>query len=123
MVAISFPLRLRDGGYLQRSEEPAAILALLHLMASTAGGTWAACPSFGLRDLLESGHRRADVPRLAMERANQALTDLDIDGFRVEEVVREASQHLDVNVYTVTLQSIREAGSLTTTFTAESTPR
>lgn len=122
-MPLSFPLRLRDGGYLQRSEEPAAILALLQLMAATAGGTWAACPVFGLRDLLEAGRQRADAPRLATERANQALADLDIQGFRVAEIVREATQRLDLDVYTVTLASTRDAGSLTTTFTTESAPR
>lgn len=122
-MPLSFPLRLRDGGYLQRSEEPAAILVLLQLMAATAGGTWAACPVFGLRDLLEAGRQRADAPRLATERANQALADLDIQGFRVEEIVREATQRLDLDVYTVTLASTRDAGSLTTTFTTESAPR
>lgn len=122
-MPLSFPLRLRDGGYLQRSEEPAAILALLQLMAATAGGTWAACPVFGLRDLLEAGRQRADAPRLATERANQALADLDIQGFRVAEIVREATQRLDLDVYTVTLASTRDAGSFTTTFTTESAPR
>lgn len=122
-MPLSFPLRLRDGGYLQRSEEPAAILALLQLMAATAGGTWAACPVFGLRDLLEAGRQRADAPRLATERANQALADLDIQGFRVAEIVREATQRLDLDVYTVTLASTRDAGLLTTTFTTESAPR
>lgn len=122
-MPLSFPLRLRDGGYLQRTEEPAAILALMQLMAATAGGTWLACPVFGLRDLLEAGRQRADAPRLAMERANRALADLDIHGFRVEEIVREASQRIALDVYTVTLVSTRDAGSLTTTFTTESAPR
>jgi hypothetical protein len=122
-VPLSFPLRLRDGGYLQRTEEPAAILALLQLMAATAGGTWSACPVFGLRDLLEAGRQRADTPRLALERANQALADLDIRGFRVEEIVREASQRIDLDVYTVTLVSTRDAGSFTSTMAIESVPR
>jgi hypothetical protein len=116
-------LRLRDGGYLQRTEEPGALLALLQMMAATAGGTWAACPNFGLRDLLEAGHQRADTPRLATERANQALADLDIHDFRVEEIVRETSQRIDLDIYTVTLVSTRDTGSFTTTFTTGSAPR
>lgn len=122
-MPLSFPLRLRDGGYLQRTEEPGALLALLQMMAATAGGTWAACPNFGLRDLLEAGRQRADTPRLAAERANQALADLDIQDFRVDEIVRETSQRLDLDIYTVTLVSTRDAGSFTTTFTTEPAPR
>src|SRR5215475_1964841 len=72
-VSATFPIRLREGGFLERCEEPRAILSLLELMAATPGGSWAACPAFGLRDLLESGRQHDDAPRLAAERANLAL--------------------------------------------------
>lgn len=74
-------------------------------MARTPGGSWKACPNFGLRDLLESARSRADAPRLAMERANAALHDLGFADFSVEEIVREVSERRDYDVYTVTLVS------------------
>lgn len=122
-MPLAFPLRLREGGYLQRCEEPAALLSLLQLMAATPGGSWPACPDFGLRDLLESGRQRADVPRLATERANRAFADLGIDDFRVGEIVRETTQRLDLDTYTITLVSSRNPGTYSTTFTSESAVR
>jgi len=75
----------------------------MQLMARTPGGSWKACPNFGLRDLLESGRRSADVPRLAQERANAALQDLGFTDFTVEEIVREVSERRDYDIYAVTL--------------------
>jgi hypothetical protein len=102
---------------LERCEEPAAILSLLQVMAATPGGSWAACPAFGLRDLLESGRQRDDVPRLAAERANLALAELGLHNFRVEEFVREPGQRQDLNVYTVTLVSVETTDSFSTSVT------
>lgn len=116
-MPLSFPIRLREGGFLERCEEPEAILSLLELMAATPGGSWAACPSFGLRDLLESGRQRDDVPRLAAERANLALAELGLHNFRVGEFVREPGQRPELNVYTVTLVSTEPADSFSTTLT------
>jgi hypothetical protein len=92
------------------------MLSLLQLMAATPGGSWAACPSFGLRDLLESGRQRDDVPRLAAERANLALAELGLHNFRVGEFVREPGRP-DLNVYTVTLVSTEPGDSFSTTLT------
>ena len=103
MAFLSFPLRLRDGGTLERTQEPAAVLAFLQTMALTPGGSWAACPEFGLRDLLENPGRRADIPRLALERANQALAIMGIQSFEVASIVRELSARPDHETYSVTL--------------------
>jgi len=116
-LPLSFPIRLGEGGFLERCEEQAAMLSLLQLMAATPGGSWAACPSFGLRDLLESGRQRDDVPRLAAERANRALAELGLHNFRVGEFVREPGERLDLNVYTATLVATEPAESFSTTVT------
>jgi hypothetical protein len=119
MPFLSFPLRLRESGTLQRSEESSALLSFLQVMAVTPGGSWAACPNFGLRDLLESSRQRADSPRLAMERANRAFEDLGITGYRVQEIVRENSQRADFDVYSVTLIATRSAETYSTRITTE----
>jgi hypothetical protein len=80
----------------------------MQLMARTPGGSWKACPSFGVRDLLEDARFRADAPRLAQERANAALQELGFVDFMVEEIVREVSERRDYDVYTVTLVSGNE---------------
>lgn len=105
---LSFPLRVEEGGFLHRSDRSAAILFLMQLMARTPGGSWKACPSFGIRDLLEDARLRADAPRLALERANAALQELGFTEFTVEEIVREVSERRDYDVYSVTLVSGNE---------------
>lgn len=113
---LSFPLRVEEGGFLRRSERSNAILLLMQWMARTPGGTWKACPNFGLRDLLESARRSADAPRLALERANAALQDLGFTEFTVEEIVREVSERRDYDVYAVTLTSSVERYTTTIQF-------
>lgn len=119
MPFLSFPLRLREGGTLQRTEEPAAILSFLYAMALTPGGSWTACPDFGIRDLLEAGRQRADSPRLAMERANRAFEDLGITGYRVQEIVKENTQRADFDVYSVTLIAAHSADVYSTQINIE----
>ncbi len=88
-------------------------------MASTPAGSWAACPHFGLRDLFENGRQRADIPRLATERTNQALADLGILHYRVSEVVREVNPRLDTDVYTVTLTRTSTTETFSTSIQTE----
>lgn len=107
MAYLSFPLRLRNTGMLKRTDEPTAVLAFLEAMALTPGGSWPACPDFGLRDLLENPQRRADTPRLAQERANRALTALSIDNFHVSSIAREIATRPGVETYAVILLSNR----------------
>src|SRR5579863_6210082 len=119
MSFVSFPLRLREGGTLHRTEGPASLITLLYAMALTPGGSWAACPNFGIRDLLESGRQRADSPRLAMERVNQALEDLGLAGYRVKEIVRENPQRADFDVYSITLTASHGSETYSTSVSTE----
>jgi hypothetical protein len=119
MPFLSFPLRLREGGMLHRAEESSALLSFLHVMAITPGGSWAACPNFGFRDLLESGRQRADSPRLAMERANSAFDDLGITSYRVQEIVRENTQRSDFDVYSVILVATHSSETYSTQISSE----
>lgn len=119
MPYLAFPLRLREGGALHRTDEPSALLSFLQAMALTPGGSWAACPSFGFRDLLEAGRQRADSPRLAAERANRAFDDLGIEGYRVEEIVKENTQRADFDVYAVTLIATGSAETYSTQINIE----
>ena len=88
-------------------------------MALTPGGSWAACPNFGFRDLLESGRQRADSPRLALERANRAFDDLGITGYRVQEIVRENTQRTDFDVYSITLVATHSSETYSTRISTE----
>lgn len=114
-------MRVEDGGLLRRSEKVAAILSLLQFMAVTPGGSWKACPSFGFRDLLETGRQRADNQRFALERANQALQELGFTDFVVEDLVREVSDQPHLDTYTVTIVSTSTAESYKTTVQSEAT--
>ena len=86
---LTFPLRLREGGVLHRSDEADAVLRFLHVMAATPGGTWKGCQAFGIRDLLESKTQAAELCRMVAERANRAFQNLGIVHYQVEEVIRQ----------------------------------
>ncbi|MGI4981527.1 MAG: hypothetical protein ACRYHB_14175 [Janthinobacterium lividum] len=112
-------MRLQENGLLRRTERSASILALLQMMARTPQGSWSACPQFGLRDLFEHSRTRADLPRLATERINGALIDLGLTDYTVVEVVRELSANRDVDTYSITLENVTTAETLTTSFSQE----
>lgn len=114
MQSVAFPLRLEENGFLQRTSQAASLIALLQLMARTPRGTWAACPSFGLRDLFENNRQRADTARLAMERINEALADLDLEHIVVTEVVREISPGRDTDTYAIALEMAGTGGDVRT---------
>jgi hypothetical protein len=101
---LAFPLRLQQNGLLQRTSQASSVIALLQLMARTPRGSWAGCPLFGLRDLFEDGRSRADVARLAMERINETLQDLELREYVVTEVVRELSPGRDTDTYAISLE-------------------
>ena len=119
MQSLAFPMRLQENGLLRRTERSASVLALLQMMARTPQGSWSGCPQFGLRDLFEHSRTRADLPRLATERINVALTDLGLTDYVVTEVVRELSANRDVDTYSITLENVTTAETLTTSFTQE----
>ncbi len=91
-----------SGVFLNRVSEKEAILQLLGVMASTPQGSWAACPSFGLRELLEDGRARPELLQKAVEQANQAFAELGIRGFRLERIVREAGSRPGEEEFLVT---------------------
>jgi hypothetical protein len=97
-------MRLQENGLLQRAPQSASVVALLQLMARTPRGSWAGCPVFGLRDLFENSRMRADTARLAMERINEALVDLDLRGYTVTEVVRELSPSRETDTYSIVIE-------------------
>lgn len=114
MQSLAIPMRLQDNGLLRRTDRSASVLALLQMMARTPQGSWQASPQFGLRDLLEQGRQRADVPRLLRERINADFADLQI-GYVVTEVARELSGNRDADTYAITLENQATAETLTTT--------
>ena len=114
MQSLAFPLRLQENGLLRREEKTASLLALLQMMARTPQGSWQACPTFGLRDLFESNRHRADIARLAMERINGSLRDLQITGYVVSEVVRERDGNRETETFAITLENDTGTETLST---------
>lgn len=119
MQSLAFPMRLKENGLLVRTDRVASVLALLQIMARTPGGSWQACPGFGLRDLLQDHRIRADIPRLAQQRINEALADLGVSGYTVTEVVRELSPGRETDTYSLTLEVNGTAERFHTSFVAE----
>jgi hypothetical protein len=79
-------------------------------MANTPHGSWAGCPSFGLRDLLEQGQMRAAVIAVAVKEINLALEDLGVTNFRVEAITRDSAPGAEVGQWTILLASTTEPG-------------
>jgi hypothetical protein len=109
MPFLAFPLRLREDGVMRRCEEASAMLRFLQIMAVTPNGSWRACPSFGMRDLLEEASRRSELCRVAVECANQAFSELDIAGYFVEEIVREGGSDSGTAVFAITIRDSRNS--------------
>jgi uncharacterized protein YjiS (DUF1127 family) len=102
MLFVSFPLRL-DNAFLRRCEEAEGIVALVRLMATTPHGSWAFCPSFGVRDYFEQARVKPDLPRLAVAEINRSLEDLGITRYKVQSIASEPQPNRDVDSYVVTL--------------------
>lgn len=113
-MSLAFPLRLRENGLLQRQNTADAVISMLQVMARTPAGSWAGCPSFGLRDLFENGRQRADVARLAMERINETFRELGMETFSVSEVIRELSPGRDTDTYSITVEQAGGRDGFTT---------
>ena len=114
MQSLAFPMRMQENGLLRRDEGGGSLIALLQMMARTPAGSWAACPSFGLRDLFENGRLRADAARLAQGRINEALEELGLDHYTVTEVVRELSAQRETDTYTITVENTATSESYST---------
>ena len=101
------------GGFLVRSTEPEAIVSLFRMLGGTPHGSWAGCPSFGLRDFLEDTRVRPEQLQRAVEQANQALEDLGILHFRVQSIRRDGDPERGSMSLAVNLISTADAASLT----------
>lgn len=119
MRFLTSPLRLQENGLLQRGSQAASVIALLQVMARTPRGSWPGCPAFGLRDLFEDSRLRADAARLAMERINETLADLELNNYVVTEVVREISPGRDMDTYSISLELAGSRESVRTTVAYE----
>jgi len=104
---IAFPLRL-EGGFLRRTDEAEAVLRFIEMMARTPGGSWAGCPSFGVRQYFENMRLRPEGLRQAEKAINDTLADLGITHYRLKSIQKEPGPNPDVDVYTVTLVSVQD---------------
>jgi len=114
MQSIALPMRLQENGLLQRGDKADSLIALMKMMANTPAGSWAACPTFGLRDLFENSRQRADVATLAAIRINETFHSLGIENYVVTEVVREISPGRETDTYSITLENSANAEIFTT---------
>jgi hypothetical protein len=99
-----------NGGFLRRCDEPEAVLALLRVMANTPVGSWAGCPRFGLRDLMEQNGARREKVDQSVQAMNQVLQELGVVNFRVETVTRESPAGSEVSQWVVTLAATSDPG-------------
>ena len=116
---LAFPMRLENSGLLRRQDRVQAVLDLLQVMARTPAGSWAGCPSFGLRDLFDSGRLRSDVNSIAMKRINDAFADLHILDFTVIDIVRELSAQRETDTYSIVLAAAGQSQTLTATISQQ----
>jgi hypothetical protein len=77
-------------------------------MANTPHGSWAGCPHFGLRELLEQSSTRPEKIGVAKEEINRALEDLGVTNFRVEAIHRDSVAGAEVAQWTIILASTTE---------------
>jgi hypothetical protein len=111
MSFIAFPLRFQNA-FLQRTGEVESVVALVRLMAATPSGSWGGCPEFGVRDVFENARTQPDAAKIAAERMNRALEDLEIKSYRVEGIIKEPATDRDVDSYVVTIISTADESKL-----------
>lgn len=99
-----------EGGFLRRCSVPEAVLSLIRVMANTPHGSWAACPEFGFRDLLEESNTRPEKIGEAIEVLNRALESLGVVNFRVEAMTRDSAVGAEIGQWTIILTSTAEPG-------------
>ncbi len=78
------------------------------MMARTPGGSWAGCPSFGVRQFFENMRTRPEGLRQAEKAINDTLADLGITHYRLKSIQKEPGPNPDVDVYSVTLISAED---------------
>lgn len=97
-------------GFLRRCSGPEAVLSLIGVMANTPQGSWAGCPQFGFRDLLEESNTRPEKIGVAVQALNRVLEDLGVNSFRVEAMTRDSAVGAEVGQWTIILTSTTEPG-------------
>ncbi len=112
-MPLAFPLRF-DEGTLRRTDEPAAILKLIEIMARTPHGSWTGSASFGLRDLMTGLEARRQPSQSFVQQLNDSLHDLGIDHYRVLSIVREPGSGSETDEYQVTFEVAGDTGQLRT---------
>ncbi len=84
------------------------MLRFIEMMARTPGGSWAGCPSFGVRHFFENMRVRPEGLRQAEKAINDTLADLGITHYRLKSIQKEPGPNPDVDVYSVTLVSTED---------------
>ena len=103
MPYVAFPMRL-ENGFLRRVDQPAALLALIEVMARTPHGSWPGSAHFGLRDYLQASLGRSVDAKTAIQEINAAFVDLGIH-YRVESLIREQPGEVGSSVFAISLIS------------------
>jgi hypothetical protein len=86
------------------------VLSIIRVMANTPHGSWAGCPEFGFRDLLEHSNKRAEKIGTLVQSLNRTLEDLGVNNFRVEAMTQSSAPGADVDQWTIILTSTTEPG-------------
>ena len=89
MASIAFPVRVREG-QLSRTNERAALEALVAIMARTPRGSWSGHPLFGFRDFFTDSAVRQNLPEPTIEELNKVLVDLGLGRYVVSSITRDA---------------------------------
>lgn len=83
---VAFPLRIDDGGRLERGDACTSLMQLFKAMAGTPSRSWSHAPWFGLHEsFLDANLALEDHPRLA-DLLNEALAELGIRWASVDSV-------------------------------------
>ena len=104
MTPLANPLRLTNG-FLRRVEEPEAVLMLIRIMAMTPKGSWPACSSFGIRDLLEDSSKRGAGLAGGVRQVNEGLRDMGIDTYWLESLEWEEGSKPEAGLFRAVLCS------------------
>ena len=95
---------------MRRTDEEAAVLLVIRIMARTPHGSWPGSPHFGFRDYFEKTRVRPELTQVALQEINLSLKDLGIVNYRAVSIVKEAATNRDSDSYVVRLASNAEAG-------------
>ena len=80
-------------------------------MANTPYGSWAGCPHFGLRGMMEKIAGGGERVETAVREINLALDDLGISNFRAQSIKSTPAQGKGTVELSVTLASAADSSS------------